>query len=196
MPLHFTLSEIAICAVALWGALRLWLNGQALGSIGVIFFGLAALIGIIRIASGADEILAPAHRFAAQAGGAFGLVLIVSEVIRLRRWRVPLPAVVTCAGVAALAVVTGGAWGGLIFLVLLLTGALVIATHSGRKLRGLLAMGFAIMAPNILFVRQSPFLGTDASWHAYHLVTALWLVAVITGLQSAQIEAPKQASSD
>ena len=80
MPLHFTLSELAIFVVALWGALRLWLNGQALGSIGVMFFGLAALIGIIRITSGADEMLAPAHRFAAQAGGAFGLVLIVSEV--------------------------------------------------------------------------------------------------------------------
>jgi hypothetical protein len=195
MPLHYMLSEIVICAVALWGALRLWLNRRTLGSIGVMFFGLAALIGIIRIASGADEILAPAHRFASQAGGAFGLVLIVSEVIRLRAWRVPLPAVVTSAGVAALAVVTGGAWGGMVFFVLLLTGALLIATHSGRKLRGLLAMGFAIMAPNILFVRQSPFLGTDASWHAYHLFTALWLVAVIAGLQSAQTEVPKRASS-
>jgi hypothetical protein len=195
MPLHFTLSELAIFVVALWGALRLWLNGQALGSIGVMFFGLAALIGIIRITSGADEMLAPAHRFAAQAGGAFGLVLIVSEVTRLRGWRVPLPAVVTSAGVAALAVVTGGAWGALVFLVLLLTGALVIATHTGRKLRALRAMGFAVMAPNILFVRQSPFLDAGASWHAYHLVTALWLVAVIAGLQSAQVEAPKRASS-
>jgi len=195
MPLHFTLSELAIFVVALWGALRLRLNGQTLGSIGVMFFGLAALIGIIRITSGADEMLAPAHRFAAQAGGAFGLVLIVSEVTRLRGWRVPLPAVVTSAGVAALAVVTGGAWGGLVFLVLLLTGALVIATHTGRKLRALRAMGFAVMAPNILFVRQSPFLDAGASWHAYHLVTALWLVAVIAGLQSAQVEAPKRASS-
>lgn len=195
MPLHFTLSELAIFVVALWGALRLWLNGQALGSIGVMFFGLAALIGIIRITSGADEMLAPAHRFAAQAGGAFGLVLIVSEVTRLCGWRVPLPAVVTSAGVAALAVVTGGAWGGLVFLVLLLTGALVIATHTGRKLRALRAMGFAVMAPNILFVRQSPFLDAGASWHAYHLVTALWLFAVIAGLQSAQVEAPKRASS-
>jgi hypothetical protein len=195
MPLHFTLSELAIFVVALWGAPRLWLNGQALGSIGVMFFGLAALIGIIRITSGADEMLAPAHRFAAQAGGAFGLVLIVSEVTRLRGWRVPLPAVVTSAGVAALAVVTGGAWGGLVFLVLLLTGALVIATHTGRKLRALRAMGFAVMAPNILFVRQSPFLDAGASWHAYHLVTALWLFAVIAGLQSAQVEAPKRASS-
>jgi len=188
MPLHYTLSEIAICAAAVWGAHRLWLDGQALGSIGVMFFGLAAIIGITRIASGAEELLAPAHRLAAQAGGVFGLVLIVSEVARLRGWRLPLMAVVTCAGVTAFAAVTGGAWGGLIFLVLIAAGALILATQSGRKHRAYLATGFALMAPNLLLVRQSPFLDAAASWHAYHFLTALWLVAVVAGLHSVQRE--------
>ena len=186
MPYHYMLSEIAICVAAVWGAHRLRLNGQALGSAGVLFFGLAALIGIIRIASGADEALAPAHRFAAQAGGAFGLVLIVSAIARLRGWTLPLAAVLAAAGVAAAAMTTGGASGGLVFVVLLLIGSLAFATDSGRKRRASLAVGFALMAANILVVRQSPFLDTAVSWHAYHLFTALWLVAVIAGLQSSR----------
>lgn len=195
MPLHFMLSEIVICSVAFAGTFRLWLNGQSLGSMGVMLFGLAAAIGIIRIASGAQDIIADAHRFAAQAGGAFGLVLIVAEFSRLRGWRLQLPAVITSAGIAALAVLTGGSWAGLVFLVLLLTGALIIVFHQGRKYRAPVAIGFALMASNILFVRQSPFLDTGTGWHAYHLLTALWIAIVITGLQTGGIRSVKRAPS-
>lgn len=183
MPLHLALSEIVICAVAFRGALRLWQNGLALGSAGVMFFGLAALIGIIRITSASHDLIAPAHRFAAQAGGAFGLVLILAEYARLRGWSLPLPATFIGAGIAAAAVTAGGSWGGMVFLALLLTGALMISTHRGRKQRGPLAIGFALMMPNILFVRQSPCLDAGTSWHAYHLVTALWVAVVIAALQ-------------
>jgi len=41
------------------------------------------------------------------------------------------------------------------------------------------------MAPNILFVRQSPILDPALSWHAYHVITALWLIAIVAALHPA-----------
>lgn len=186
MPLHYVLSEIAICIAAVWGAHRLWASRQALGSVGVTLYGLAALIGVIRIVSGADEMFAPAHRLASQAGGAAGLVFIVSEIARRRGLKLPLWAVLISAAIATLAVLESPAWGGLVFFGLIAAGAILLASHGGRERRILLAIWFAVMAPNILFVRQSTVLDPAASWHAYHLIIAVWLIAVIAGLQQTQ----------
>lgn len=186
MPLHYALSEIPICMAAIWGAHRLWLNRQLLGSVGVMFYGLAALTGVIRITSGAEDVLAPAHRLVSQAGGVVGLVLIVSEIARLRGWKLPLWAVLVSAGFATWAALKGAEWGALVFLGLLATGAVLLATHGGGIRKALLAIWFAVMAPNILFVRQSPLLDPAASWHAYHFIIAVWLIAVIAGLKQTQ----------
>lgn len=195
MPLHYVLSEIAICIAAIWGAHRLWRNRQALGSVGVMFYGLAALIGVIRIASGADEVFAPAHRLVSQAGGVVGLVLIVSEIARLRGLKLPLWAVLISAGFAMLATLQGAAWGGLVFLCLLATGGILLAMHGGGKRKTFVAIWFAVMAPNILFVRQSPALDPAASWHAYHFIIAVWLIAVIAGLKQTQTGSLSRALS-
>lgn len=186
MPLHYVLSEIPICMAAIWGAHRLWLNRQSLGSVGVMFYGLAALTGVIRITTGAEDVLAPAHRLVSQAGGVVGLVLIVSEIARLRGLKLPLWVVLISAGFVALATLKGAAWGGLVFLCLLATGAVLLATRGGGKRKPFLAIWFAVMAPNILFVRQSPVLDPAISWHAYHLIIAVWLIAVIAGLKQTQ----------
>jgi len=183
VPLHYMLSEIAICIAAIWGAHRLWLSGQPLGSVGVVLYGLAALIGVIRIAAGADEVFAPAHRFVSQAGGLVGLVLIVSEIARFRGLDFPLWAVLISCGCAILVTLAGAVWSGLVFLSLLATGAILLAMRGGGGRRILLAIWFAVMVPNILFVRQSPVLDPAASWHAYHLIIAVWLIAVIAGLK-------------
>jgi hypothetical protein len=195
MPLHYVLSEIAICIAAIWGARSLWLNRQSLGSVGVMFYGLAALIGIIRIVSGADEVFAPAHRLVSQAGGVVGLVLIVSEIARLRGLKLPLWAVLISAGFATWAALKGAEWGALVFLGLLATGAILLAMHGGGKRKTFLAIWFAVMAPNILFVRQSPVLDPAASWHAYHLIIAVWLIAVIAGLKQTQTGSLNRALS-
>jgi hypothetical protein len=71
------------------------------------------------------------------------------------------------------------------FLALLAFGTLLLATHSHSKRRVLGVIGFASMAPNILFVRQSPILDPAVSWHAYHLITALWLIALVAALHPA-----------
>lgn len=100
--------------------------------------------------------------------------------------KLPLWAVLISAAIATLAVLESPAWGGLVFFGLIAAGAILLASHGGRERRILLAIWFAVMAPNILFVRQSTVLDPAASWHAYHLIIAVWLIAVIAGLQQTQ----------
>ncbi|MBK8545622.1 MAG: hypothetical protein IPL62_20100 [Caulobacteraceae bacterium] len=59
-------------------------------------FAIAATIGVIRIATGANEILAPVHRFALQAGGTFALVLIVSQIAKHLQWKPSILAILAC----------------------------------------------------------------------------------------------------
>jgi hypothetical protein len=185
MPFHYMISEVAICLASGWGASRLFRDQQAIGAFGVALFGAAATIGVIRIA-GADELLAPAHRFASQVGGIFALALIVSQIAENRGCTPSLLTILTSAiAAAALVALAGGAFGGLVFLALLAFGTLLLATHSHSKRRALGVFGFASMAPNILFVRQSPILDPAVSWHAYHLITALWLIAIVAALYRA-----------
>ncbi|MEQ1819192.1 MAG: hypothetical protein ABL871_11335 [Terricaulis sp.] len=185
MPFHYVFSEVAICLASGWGASRLFRDQQAIGAFGVALFAVAAIIGIVRIATGADELLAPAHRFASQAGGTFGLVLIVSQIAKHRGWEPSLLAILASAVAAGLAAVAGGVLGSLIFLALLTCGTLLLATNFRRSGRALAVIGFASMAPNILFVRQSASLDPAVSWHAYHVITALWLIAIVAALHPA-----------
>lgn len=196
MPLHYVLSEVAICLASGWGASRLFQDRQAIGAFGVALFAVAAIVGIVRIATGLDELLAPAHRFASQAGGAFALALIVSQIAKHRGWTPSLLTTLTCAiAAAALLALAGGILGGLVFLALLAFGAFLLATHSHSKGRVLGGIGFASMAPNILFVRQSPLLDPAVSWHAYHLTTALWLIAIVAALHPAPTQSADLAPS-
>ncbi len=196
MPLHYVLSEVAICLASGWGANRLFRDQQAIGAFGVALFAVAAIIGIVRIATGLDELLAPAHRFASQAGGTFALALIVLQIAKHRGWTPSLLTPLTCAiAAAALPALAGGILGGLVFLALLAFGALLLATYSHSKRRVLSVIGFASMAPNILFVRQSPILDPAVSWHAYHLITALWLIAIVVALHPAPTHSANPAQS-
>ncbi len=185
MPFHYMFSEVAICLASSWGAIRLFRAHQAIGAIGVALFAIAATIGVIRIATGANEILAPVHRFASQAGGTFSLVLIVSQIAKHLQWKPSILAILASAAVAGLVAFAGGVLGALVFLALLACGTLLLATNSHSRGRALAVIGFASMAPNILFVRQSPILDPALSWHAYHVITALWLIAIVAALHPA-----------
>jgi uncharacterized membrane protein len=196
MPLHYVLSEVAICLASGWGASRLFRDQQAIGAFGVALFAVAAIVGIVRIATGLDELLAPAHRFASQAGGTLALALIVSQIAKHRGWTPSLLTILPCASAtAALAALAGGLLGSFVFLALLALGTFLLATHSHSKRRALGVIGFASMAPNILFVRQSPILDPAVSWHAYHLITALWLVAIVAALHPAPTQSADLAPS-
>lgn len=183
MPAHYALSEFTICIAAIWGAVRLWRSGQALGALGVALFGIAAAIGVVRILTAEIETLALAHRMVSQAGGTFGLTLVVSEIANLRRgWQPPRWAVLVCAGAGAVIAGVSAAFGGIVFLTLIGLGVAALTIRASGQDRVVTALGFGLMAPNVLLVRQSAFLEPATSWHAFHLITAIWLIAAAAAL--------------
>jgi hypothetical protein len=146
-------------------------------------FGIAGAIGVTRIVSGADEALGPAHRFASQVGGVFGLWLIVSQLWANRGGRAPpVLRLGLAAAIAGLAVRFPmiGAFG---FVAGLLLGILLLWQGKGVGRREVvLALGFGLMLPNVVLIRQSPLLGADIGWHLYHIIVAVWLALTVRAL--------------
>ncbi len=188
MPLHYALSEAGVVAAALWAALALWRGGRRWGAAGLSLFGLAAAIGMVRIGGGLVDQLAPIHRLASQVGGMVGLVFVLAELARLHGLRTPIIGVAAAAAAAACVLAFNGAVGGLLFVAMLAAGACALALRPGSALaRTGAAAGFLLMAPNIVLVRQSTLLGPDLSWHAYHLIAAIWVIAVALALSSTSL---------
>lgn len=183
MPLHYALTDGLVALVAAWGVWRLLRAGQALAALGLAMFGIAGAIGVTRIITGAGESLAPAHRFASQIGGLFGLWLIVSQFWTNRgRHAQPALRLGLAAGIAGLAVLIPviGAIG---FVAGLLCGIVLLWLGKGVGRRDVsLALGFGLMLPNVVLIRQSPLLGADLGWHLYHIIVALWLALTVRAL--------------
>ena len=197
MPAHFALSELAICTAAILAAILLWRRGQKQGACGAALFGLAAGLGIVRILSGGPDLLVSAHRLASQAGGVLGVSLILAQILTLKGVRWPYWAAPAAAGAAAILAGSVKGAGGPIFLILLLAGAGLLMTGPHRRRAWPRAAGLALMAPNLILLRQSPFLDPAMSWHAFHLVTALWLLvlpAAIAPAPDGQDQAMRKAA--
>ncbi|OYU16185.1 MAG: hypothetical protein CFE37_02240 [Alphaproteobacteria bacterium PA4] len=181
MPLHYALTDGLVALVGLLGALWLWRRGLSLGAAGVALFGLAGAIGVTRITSGAIDSLAGIHRFASQVGGLAGLWLITAEIARGHGWRLASPLIIIAA-ITALAVLVPASLPPL-FILGLLAGCALLWFGDGPQQRApFAALGFALMLPNVLFVRQAPLLTPDLRWHVYHLLVALWLLLIVRQL--------------
>jgi len=183
MPLHYALTDGLVALVAAWGVWRLLRAGQPIAALGLAMFGIAGAIGVTRITTGAGESLAPAHRFVSQIGGVFGLWLIVSQFWANRGGRAsPALRLITAAAIAGLAIrypVVGA--GG--FVIGLVCGVALLWLGDGAGRRGTAAaLGFGLMLPNVLLIRQSPLLGADLGWHLYHIIVALWLALTVRAL--------------
>lgn len=188
---HYALSEAALVAAALWAAVRLARSGYMLAAPGILLFGLAAALGVWRFGSsafdgGAIDEWAMVHRTLSLTGGAMGLTLIVSELLR-----VCFPLFRSSAaqgGLVGAALLIGaivysdpGAAIPLLFVPILLVGGVVLAYLAPAQTQGgqiAAAALFGIFLFNILVVRQSPVLGAALSWHMYHVLIALWVVGV------------------
>jgi hypothetical protein len=183
MPLHYALTDGLVALVAAWGVWRLIRAGQPLAALGLAMFGIAGAIGVTRITSGADESLGPAHRFASQIGGLFGLWLIVSQLWANRGLHAtPILRLGLAAAIAGLAVRLPmiGAFG---FVAGLLLGTLLLWQGKGVGRRDVAsALGFGLMLPNVVLIRQSPLLGADIGWHLYHIIVAVWLALTVRAL--------------
>ena len=182
-PPHYALSEALIVLVALWVALRFARKRAWLGAAGVAIFGAAAAVGTYRFASGHIEALAQLHRIVSQAGGACAMALVALQ-LALGRTRIAsrgmifgsialsiamlvaslsLPKAATLLFVLWLIVAIGAAWR-------------LPAEALGQRARR--AALVSLLLFNFLLVRQSAVLGPALSWHLFHVLVAVWLLAV------------------
>jgi len=177
MPLHYALTDALVALVAGWGALMLWRTDKPLAALGLALFGLAGVIGTIRITSGLIEPLAMLHKGVSQLGGIAGLALLLAQILRNKGLRLGTGVALGVAIALAALAAALPALGAILFVVMLI--AAIALSLQSRNLLG--AAGFAMMLLNITLVRQSDYLGADLSWHLYHLLVATWLLCVARG---------------
>lgn len=177
MPIHYALSDGLVGVLGMWGLWSLARRGQLLPGLGLGLFGLAGLIGLVRITSGLIAPMAVLHKTVSQLGGLAGLVLILSGLMRHLGLKFPALGVLAAVAVAVAIAVRMPAIGQGLFAAGLLAGFLVLAAAPGSvSLRVQSALVFGVMLPNVLLLRSAPALNPDLRWHAYHLIVALWLV--------------------
>ena len=194
MPLHYALSDGLVGVLGLWGLWTLARRGQLLVGLGLGLFGLAGLIGVVRITSGLIEPMAVLHKSVSQLGGLAGLILILSGLVRHLGLKVPALGVLAAATVAVVIAVRMPAVGQGLFAAGLLAGIVVLAVAPGSMgLRVQSALAFGLMLPNVLLLRSAPALSPDLRWHAYHLIVALWLVLLPFCLSERVKAAPEAA---
>ncbi|GGX73603.1 hypothetical protein GCM10011309_24600 [Litorimonas cladophorae] len=184
MPAHYAISEAFITLAALYCGWKLFTSGYKFAAIGTLLFGAAAAIGIYRFPSGKVEELAHIHAIAGQLGGLAGIGLIASEFLRLalpqtqRKLATPiaLGLLLTCLIIAGVSPAHGVpfflAWS---VIAMGAAFALPSLTISRRIIYALIAGGMLL---NVILFRQSPHLSAAVSWHVFHTLVAIWLVAI------------------
>ena len=180
-----------------------------LALIGFDLFGLAALAGTIRFASGQVDSWAGLHAGLSDLAGSAGLVLIAFALLQSRARRpVSNPAAVIFAAIAI------GAAGGVIlfapesvsgasFLLAMTATALIAGVWGGavRIAAGQARLGLAwlglwagllILAQGVGGSREEMLFGV-ARWHVYHAGLALWLVGAGQAMRAALQAATRRA---
>ena len=170
-PAHYALSEAVLALIA---ALVVWRLAprERIAAIALVPFGLAALIGTVRIAAGIEGPIIEVHQFVSRSGGAFGLAALVAVLAGLNDWRA-----LACGLVfAALAFAFPG-------LAQPLFGALILAGSALAAWRGvpspvLAGLGFALLLVAQLASGALRTANPALAWHLFHLLVAAWVLAV------------------
>ena len=181
MPNSYAIPEVLIVLVAVWAALKCWRSGYMFAAIGILLLGSAAAIGIVRILSAPNEVLATAHKTVSGLGGLTGMALIALEFIKCN-WpedQKPKRSFYALFGVLlslAAAIVNPSLTAPLI---LIWASCAVIASYvlpaPNTKTRAIRAGSLSLIVFNFIIIRQNPTLGPDLSWHIYHIVIAIWM---------------------
>lgn len=185
---HYAISELLIVLAALWGAKRLVGQDRATAAFGLLLFGAAAAIGVVRFPFGLIEPWADMHRFAGTMGGLLGMMALGHQILRSENLRLT-PGV--HMALAALGLGLGLAMPQLrvpLFLVWSFGFIWLAARHTpNRQASAWIKAGVAgFMLFNVIVFRQSPYLDPAVSWHIFHALVAVWVVGVSWLLTSSE----------
>lgn len=181
----FAISELFIVAAAIWCTYKLSQRAMWLAAIGSAVLGAIAALGAYRYGLNQVTELAALHKGASQIGGAIAIILIGGQFLLLFPWvkqytfRKASVAVAIIGSI--LAIVTLPLVAVAVVIIWILVPILVTACGQYDRLRTrfhLIAL-ISIFLLNFLIVRQSTVLGPIYSWHVYHTLIAIWLIALV-----------------
>lgn len=184
MPPHFAISEAFIVLAAIYCGWALYRSGFWMASVGVLCFGAAAAVGVYRFPSGHVEALADIHRWAGQMGGLIGMIFITSELSKkaapTSKWDNGKWVFGGFILASILLVLIKPIMAVPLFLMWLLLGigAAFANPYAVLSHRIRFALGTSLMLFNVLFLRQASYLHPYVSWHAFHIVIAIWIFVI------------------
>lgn len=185
MPIHYAVSDAAIVLVALYAGAALWRHGLVLPAFAMACFGVAAAIGVVRIAGGLQVELAALHAGASQLLGLAGAIALAatfaSRLLRARETRV-IGAILIMA--AAIFFLAKPLLAPLFVIALVVGGGSALLRVRQHQTSWLVPASFAVMIANALVIRRAPWLDAAAGWHAYHVLIATALAALALGIVS------------
>jgi len=172
MP-HYAISEFLIVIASLWGISVAYRVKNFWALLGFLCFCLIGIVAVSRFGFNRIDELAELHQTISKFGAFAAVYFFVAGFLMLDRD--PLTPKLTFIAIIILMV--------LVTLLqvqivpLFLVGTFMVsyaAFHFSKNV--FWTLGAAIMLPNMFFVNQSPVLGPDISWHAFHTLIAVWLV--------------------
>ena len=185
MPIHYAVSDAAIVLVALFAGVALWRHGLVLHAFAMACFGVAAAIGVVRIAGGLQVELAALHAGASQLLGLAGAIaLAAASLRRTSRMREAGLFGAMLIMAAAIFFLAKPLLAPLFVIALVVGGGSAFWRVRQHQTSWLVPASFALMIANALVIRRAPWLDPAAGWHAYHLLIALGLAALAFGIVS------------
>lgn len=179
---HYAISEALIVLAGLWAAPRLYRQARPAAAFAIMLFSFAALLGVIRFAFDRQAEMAEIHRLAGTLGGLAAMMALVFEMIdrrgvRLDNWRRRY----LLAAALGLGLAISLAWLRVpLFLLLSVTFIILVVKSApllGRRVPVAMMMA-GIMLVNVVVFRQAAWLSPAVAWHVFHVLVAVWLVAL------------------
>ena len=183
MPAHYALSDAAIVLVTIFAGHTLWRNGRYLPAFAMACFGVAAAIGVVRFGGSLQDALAALHSGASQALGLAGALAVMSHYLFVSEDRKEIGIIAVILSAAFAIFWFAQPFLGPVFLLSLTFACVASLMRPGASRPSwLVPIACAVMLANTLFIRRAAWLDEAVSWHIYHMVIALALAALATGM--------------
>lgn len=170
-PAHYALSEAGLALVTAWTVWRL-MPRERMAAWALVPFGLAALIGAVRLAAGITGPIIEIHQFVSRTGGLFGLAILVAVLAGLHDWRA-----LACGVAAAALALTIPAIAQPLFVALIIAG-MALAGRRAPENSALAAAGFSILLAAQLVSSGLRPAQPALAWHLFHVLVAVWVLAI------------------
>ena len=171
LPIHYALSEAAIVAAGGYAVVKAWPVNRWF-AIGLAAIALAALIGVVRIATGMTGSIVILHEFLSRIGAIFGLGCIFAVMLMRGQMLPPLLGLAAASLAIFVPALTTPLFGAFIL------GGAFLSYRGAPNHKFLAAGSFAFLVCAALFNAPLRITYPGFGWHVFHILVAVWFVLV------------------